>query len=74
MAGEEEVVGRLGVGGVPPQRETFGEEEDKLQSETGRGLRARAQVGKQNGERGRQRAGDRDVEHMTDSGSSGERE
>lgn len=62
---------------MPPQRETFGEEEDelkrrKLKSEGG-GVKARARRGEQNEERGRQRAEDRDVERMTDSGSSRER-
>lgn len=63
--------------GVPPQRETFGEEEDelrrrKLKSEGG--CKARARRGEQDEKRGRQRAEDRGVERMTDSGSSGERE
>lgn len=58
VAGEEEVVGRY----VPPERETFGVEEDKLKSKTG--VRTRARRGKQNGEREaerkRQRSGAND--------------
>ncbi len=47
---------------MPPERETFGEEEDKLKSKTG--VKTRAQRGKQNGEweaeRKRQRSGAND--------------
>lgn len=39
-----------GGGGLPPERETFGVEEDKLKLETG--VRTRARRGKQNGEKG----------------------
>lgn len=59
---------------MPPQRETFGEEEAEVRGGEGGGCKARARRGEQNEERGRQRAEDRDVERMTDSGSSGERE
>lgn len=55
----------MGGVGVPPQIEI------SLQSETGSGGgESQARVGKQNGET----EGDRDVERMTDSGSSRERE
>lgn len=47
MAGEEEVEGRWED--VPPERETFGVEEDKLKSK--QGVKRRAQRGKQNRER-----------------------
>lgn len=53
---------------MPPERETFGVEEDMLNLETG--VRMRARRGKQNGEKGgRQQKAD-DLEQMTDSGSS----
>ena len=52
-AGRESVAGevrwREDRGNVPPERETFGVEEDKLKSKMG--LRTRARRGKQNGER-----------------------
>lgn len=55
---------------MPPERETFGVEEDKLTSRMG--VRTRARRGKQM-EKARQSTKDRDLEQMTDSGSSRER-